>query len=299
MQCSLVDAEQHLKNSHNNYKKFKKQADAARITFLEDLAQAVADRDDKDKWKVYRQLRHREEQRSAGRRMRAALGKTIKGGIKRVEIISEDGTTMEIITKDGIEKACLEENEQKYCQTQQTPCMTNPLCQLLGLYGNSEFCENILNGTFHPPPHMNVYTTEFLQQLQQHPHVTSNISTTISPEDYSAGWEKMKEYTSSGGSGLHFGHMKACASSSFLTEFESSIAQIPFATGYSPSVWQQGVIVMIQKKAQVDLVSKLRTLVLTEADFNYNNKILGRRTLQHAETLALEHRKNHSYHYFI
>ena len=40
---------------------------------------------------------------------------------------------------------------------------------------------------------------------------------------------------------------------------------------------------MIQKKAQVDLVSKLRTLVLTEADFNYNNKILGRRTLQHAE----------------
>ena len=40
---------------------------------------------------------------------------------------------------------------------------------------------------------------------------------------------------------------------------------------------------MIQKKAKVNLVSKLRTLVLTDAGFNHNNKILGRRTLQHAE----------------
>lgn len=93
----------------------------------------------------------------------------------------------------------------------------------------------------------------------------------------------MKEYTSSGGSTLHFGHMKAAASSEFLSKFESSIAQIPYSTGYSPSLWQKGTIVMIQKKAKVDLVSKLLTLVLTSADFNHNNKILGRRTLHHAE----------------
>ena len=78
----------------------------------------------------------------------------------------------------------------------------------------------------------------------------------------------MNEFTSSGISGMHFGHMKACAISTFLTEFESSISHIPFANRYSPSQWQQGVIVTIQKKAHVDLVSKLRTLVLTEADLN-------------------------------
>ena len=148
--------------------------------------------------------------------------------------------------------------------------MTNRLCHLLGFYGDSEFCENILDGTFVVTPEMNTYTTEFLQELKCHPKGDDQVSTNITPTDFSSGWGKMKEYTSSGLSGMHFGHMKACASSPFLTEFESSICQIPFATGYSPSQWQQGIIVMIQKKAQVDLVSKLRTLVLTEADFNYN-----------------------------
>ena len=38
----------------------------------------------------------------------------------------------------------------------------------------------------------------------------------------------MKEYTSSGGTDLHFRHMKACCSNPFLTQFESSIAQVPF-----------------------------------------------------------------------
>ena len=40
---------------------------------------------------------------------------------------------------------------------------------------------------------------------------------------------------------------------------------------------------MIHKKAGVNLVTKLRTIALLEADFNFNNKILGRTTLKHAE----------------
>jgi hypothetical protein len=33
----------------------------------------------------------------------------------------------------------------------------------------------------------------------------------------------------------------------------------------------------------VDLVTKVRTITLTEADFNFNNKLLGKTTLQHTE----------------
>ena len=126
MHCSLEEAEDNLKESRQQYNQFKKRANSARKSFLEDLAQAVAVKEDRDKTSVYKQLIHREEQRAAGRKMRAALGKTIKGGIKRVEVISEDGSTKEIITKDGIEKVCLDENNRKYCQTQDTPCMSNP-----------------------------------------------------------------------------------------------------------------------------------------------------------------------------
>ena len=40
---------------------------------------------------------------------------------------------------------------------------------------------------------------------------------------------------------------------------------------------------MIHKKMHEDLVTKLRTITLTEADFNFNNKILGRVAIYHAE----------------
>jgi hypothetical protein len=98
----------------------------------------------------------------------------------------------------------------------------------------------------------------------------------------------MNEHTSAGISGLHFGHFKACAMSELASEFESSLFHsIPFHTGYSPNDWKYGANVMIQKKDKVNLVTKLRTITLTEADFNFNNKLLGKYILAHAERFNL------------
>ena len=93
----------------------------------------------------------------------------------------------------------------------------------------------------------------------------------------------MKEKTSAGISGLHFGHMKACAMDDTLTEIESQIANIAYTTGYAPTAWKTGVSVMLKKKDNEDLVTKLRTITLLEADFNFNNKVLSKATIDHAE----------------
>ena len=42
---------------------------------------------------------------------------------------------------------------------------------------------------------------------------------------------------------------------------------------------------MIKKKAGLNTVHSLRSIVLTEADFNFNNKLLGKRAIQQAEDL--------------
>lgn len=47
------------------------------------------------------------------------------------------------------------------------------------------------------------------------------------------------------------------------------------ATGLLPTRWQQGTDVMLQKKKGNFRVGKLRTIILLEADFNNNNKLLG------------------------
>ena len=93
----------------------------------------------------------------------------------------------------------------------------------------------------------------------------------------------MKENTSAGISGLHFGHMKTCAMDKTLTDFEAALCHIPFTTSYSPDKWRTNVSVMIKKKERIERVDKLRTIALLEADFNFNNKLLGKTTLMHAE----------------
>ena len=96
----------------------------------------------------------------------------------------------------------------------------------------------------------------------------------------------MKESTSAASkTGLHFGHLKASATNPILSEFESSISHVPFWTGYVPEQWKEGIIIMIKKKIGLNTVQSLRSVVLREADFNFNNKILGRRAIQHAEEI--------------
>jgi hypothetical protein len=93
----------------------------------------------------------------------------------------------------------------------------------------------------------------------------------------------MKEKTSSGISGIHFRHMKACALDKALADFEATISHIPYNTGLVPTEWKQGVGVMLHKKTNNNHIDKLRTIVLTEADYNFNNKKLGRDAIAHAE----------------
>jgi hypothetical protein len=93
----------------------------------------------------------------------------------------------------------------------------------------------------------------------------------------------MKEKTSSGISGIHFRHMKACALDKALADFEATISHIPYNTGLVPTEWKQGVGVMLHKKTNNNQIDKLRTIVLTEADYNFNNKKLGRDAIAHAE----------------
>lgn len=92
----------------------------------------------------------------------------------------------------------------------------------------------------------------------------------------------MKEKTSAGISGLHFGHLKACASSALLSDFEATLAHIPYSTGYSPQGWKQSVNVMLEKGKGV-LTKNLRTICLLEADFNFNNKVLAKQIMHCAE----------------
>lgn len=284
MALSLQEAKDRLNEAWINYKKKKEEAAELRTAYLKEKAKAIAEETDEDKDNVYNQLIEREQIRDSFRRIKYTLNKLKGGGVTQVEVEREDGSLEEITTKRGIEKAGMNENKEKYSQTNNTPCMKEPLKSMLAYNGNTEAGREILDGNFKVPEEVeNPYAQEFFDQLERANLIEDPPPACISTKDFKEGWKVMKEQTSAGISGLHFGHLKACATDNLLAEFEASLANVSYATGYVPVRWKKGVSVMIQKKALVDLITKLRTITLLEADFNFNNKVLGRTTLQHAE----------------
>jgi hypothetical protein len=68
-----------------------------------------------------------------------------------------------------------------------------------------------------------------------------------------------------------------------MENLTATMANIPYATGYSPLRWQSGTDVMIPKSVASLRVDKLRTILLLDPEFNQNNKLLGRSLMSHAE----------------
>ena len=93
----------------------------------------------------------------------------------------------------------------------------------------------------------------------------------------------MKERTSTGISGMHFGHLKVYSLDQNLVEFEALIAYILHTIGYSLLEWKKVINTIIQKKAKGNRVQDLQTINLIEADFNYNNKLLTKEIIKYIE----------------
>ena len=162
--------------------------------------------------------------------------------------------------------------------------MSPPLVNAVHYDGISAASTEILQGTFQDPslhPHTAAHINELASPPGLPPWPISFLQ--ITPQEHADAWRKAKEYTSSSPSGLHFGLWKTNATHPLLCELDKLMRAIPFRTGYSLRRWRHGVDVELQKDPQNWNIERLRTIVLIEADHNMNNKLLGRRAMEHAE----------------
>ena len=281
---SLDEVKSNLKDAQKSYWTIKKKGEEHRSSFLLAKAQDIANENNGTADNIYTQLLQREKLRKAHRRIRYTIHKTRGGGITKVTTVSNDGIINELTTKSEIELACIHENQLKYRQTENTPCMNGNLLLELGYLGLTPSSSSIINGTYICPANSPPFVEEFLQQFKLKDHNITPPPNVMTTTSFTNGWKRMKEITSAASlTGIHFGHLKSSSLDSSLADFEAAIANVPYSTGYQPNQWKKSIICMIKKKANVDLVTKLRTIVLTEADFNFNNKKLGRESIMHAE----------------
>ena len=282
---TLTDAQTALSQAYVEYKRVKKGSDTLRQTWLEGLASALAQSGNSSAATHYTNLLQREKQRRDARQIRRATGKLRTGGLLSVLAPTSDGTWAEMTSPHDIVDACMQENARRFRQANNTPFMTPPLSDTIGHLGIGVEADKILRGEFVPPPGTDLYAAKLIRHLRMDARVAQAppMSTIITTDDHCEGWHHVQERTSSGPTGVHFGHFKAGTTRPLVADFDATMANIPFATGYSPTRWRHGTDVELVKKAGNFKVTDLRTIILYDAEFNRNNAILGRRLMAQAE----------------
>ena len=285
---TLRQAEQQLLEAKQHYKLIKVTAKQRRVTHLQGLALARAAEGWEAEATAVATLTQRERQREQWSLIRRTLGTGRSGGITQITAPDPDnpGSRRQFTEKADIENACHRENERRFNQASDTPFLVEPLLSAVGPIGLSAGGQHIsVQGTLPegiPPQDVDGYARELCYHFRR-PSILGERHWFPTTDEYINGWRKNREATSSGTSGLHFGHFIANTYNDDIAQMDRDMSVMPTQWGFSPTRWQVGINVMLEKKKGNFNVEKLRTILLYEADFNQTNKWLGRQAMWYAE----------------
>jgi hypothetical protein len=192
-------------------------------------------------------------------------------------------------TKDNIEDACIRENSQWFSQSRNTPFMTSPLVDDFGYLADTVAAGQVLQGCYQVPDGTKPYTRLLLDQLYVPWEVTkmTPISLEIPTNEHKNAWRKQNEETASEPTSLAFNHYKAAAKDPTLADFDATMRNIPYATGFAPELWQNITDVEILKKANIYNIHLMRTIQLMNTELILNKKQLGRDLMSRGEECNL------------
>ena len=266
-----------LDAAYKKYKKLKKRDMEERLNFQEALAQAKADKADGDAVKILRNMQQRERTKRTFSQIGASL-KATSGSTTKIHVKTSNGIK-EVTQMLQMEQYILKENENKFHQIEDwCPLLEGQLAQDLGLFGEGSKVSEVLNGTYRVPGGTAPVVQRWIDTLKTPDKYQKWQFATL--QDYRDGWRKVKERTSSGE--LHFGHFKAATAGSKLGWVHYTLSLLPMKFGFSPARWKKGTDVMILKSSNNFLLDKLRTIVLYEADYNHENRRVGRSAMHMA-----------------
>lgn len=83
--------------------------------------------------------------------------------------------------------------------------------------------------------------------------------------------------------GLQIAHIKCLTPDSVAADVVSKLALIPLLCGYAPWHWKIGIDSMIPKKMADIRLEKLRLILLMDARFNQNNKLIGKKMMENGK----------------
>ena len=115
----------------------------------------------------------------------------------KIIVRDEKGDLIECNTKTTIESGLLKENEEQFSQSNNTPFLKLPLVDMVGVVGNTEVAQFILDGKFDYIHLVSDTMKDIIQELKQKTPTTPRETTSrlFFRENYRKGWKRAKERT--------------------------------------------------------------------------------------------------------
>ena len=257
---------------------YRKNGKPYRRKHLNDCLTRARDKEDSEKEKEILAIIHREKERGFWRRINYVMGKARNGSVRRVLVENEEeGTLTEHITQESIEEAIFNNIHQKrFSLAEVAPACNGRLRGLFGYNAATVTAKRILNGTFDYPDNFDRATKEICEECARiRLKVPKNsINLSISSSGWKAQWRGRREATSSLESGLHFGHYISGCASEQISHLHALKSTLVINSRTVLDRWARGLSVMLEKTFGCALITKLRSILLMEADFNATNKIV-------------------------
>jgi hypothetical protein len=240
------------KKAMKAYTTVKKQASQERIDFGQRLLQAKAKEIGSTVKAQKTQILNAFNQRTLAQRVKRLTGKQRGASLRSVTAPSNTNPDARIDCQDklSIETAFVDEGTRRFSQTNTTPLMQPDFVHRVGYLAELQGADDILEGTYIPEEGTDPYAVQFISHLKMEASVRDSppISKSISTESHQAGWKKMKPNISCSPFGPAFVQYIAGSRHPKIAAFDATMANIPYASGYSPEVWTKMIDVLIPKK---------------------------------------------------
>lgn len=152
-----------LKTKWSQYDALKKYGKLHSKKQIRKKAEEIAEATGEDPDVVEQQLTHRLESKIDCRKIDRLLKDSRNGGLNKLIIPDprREGKRKECYAQQEIENALLIENKRKYLQTYDTPPLTIPLLDDIGLRGEGPEVDNMLKGNYCPPSTLNEHSKAY------------------------------------------------------------------------------------------------------------------------------------------
>jgi len=277
------------KLAEERYQKLIPYAPDERTRFLEELAAHNAAAEKTTQQKVLKRIMQSESMRLQHGSIRKCFPKTkgLSKKVDRVEFTHEDGSTREVHHPRKLIQVLQQTNKAKYSCTENTPLMSTRMNRRYGNYAETSSARKMQQGEKKIPTFLPKWTQEMLKKTIYDPEIP-RIKHHITKSEIQQTWRVTKEKKASSPSGRYNAVYKAMCLDEFLLNVLTATMNIPYTLGRPYKRWSCFLDIMAFKSPNTVNVDTLRSIILSEADWNASGRIfVTQKMMKQAEKLHL------------